>query len=69
VSCRVVEGEGDEIHMHHAGETLGEISKQLVQIAMGGDGFSHLQQGSILLLQGIAGRCERLVHRCRMPLA
>jgi hypothetical protein len=29
--------------MHYAGETLGEISKQLVQIAMDRDGLSHLQ--------------------------
>ena len=54
--------------MHYPGKALGKVSKQLMQIAMGGDGLSYLQQRSILLRQGIAGRCEMLIHRCRMPL-
>ena len=46
--------------MDHTRKTLGEVSKQFVEIAVCGDRFRNFQQGSVLLRQSLAGGCRSL---------
>jgi hypothetical protein len=46
---RIVQGQGDEIDMHHSGKALGKISKEFVEVAMCGDRLRNLQQSLVSL--------------------
>jgi hypothetical protein len=59
----IVEGQSDEIDVYDPRETLREIPKQCVQIAMSGDSFCDFQQGLISLLEGFTWRQGSLIHR------
>jgi hypothetical protein len=48
ITHRIVQGQGDEIDMHHAGKALSEVSKQFMEIAVCGDRLRNLQQGPVL---------------------
>jgi hypothetical protein len=39
---RVVQRQGDKIHMDNPGKTLGEVSKQFVEVAVCGDRLRNL---------------------------
>jgi hypothetical protein len=53
VAGRIMQGKRDEIHLHHAGETSGKISEQLMHIAVCGNGFGNLKERLIPLSQGL----------------
>src|SRR5690349_2364612 len=58
----VVQRERHKIHLHHSGEALGEIPKQFMQIAMGGERFRHFEEGSVSFRQSFARRDGWPVH-------
>ena len=45
------------------GKALGEISKEFVYIAVGGDRLGNLQQGLVPLRECFTGRCGLPIHR------
>ena len=63
VTNRIVQGQGDKIHMDHAGKALGEISKEFVEVAVCGDRLRNLQQGLVPLRESFTGRCGMRFHR------
>ena len=63
ISRRIVQGQGDKIHMDHAGKALGEISKEFVEVAVCRDRLRNLQQGLVPLRESLTGRCGMRFHR------
>ena len=63
VTRRIVQGQGDKIHMDHAGKALGEISKEFVEVAVRGDRLRNLQQSLVPLRESFTGRCRMRFHR------
>jgi hypothetical protein len=53
VAGGIMQGERDEIHLYHAGEASGEIPKQLMHVAVRGNGLGTLEERLIPLSQGL----------------
>ncbi|MDQ3776680.1 MAG: hypothetical protein M3461_21165 [Pseudomonadota bacterium] len=47
---RIVQGQPHLVEADHTMQALGELVKELSQVAVGGDGLRHLQQGAVVLL-------------------
>jgi hypothetical protein len=56
VARGIVQGERDEIYLHHSGKTLGEIPKEFMEVAMRGDRLRNLQESLVPLRQSFTGR-------------
>jgi hypothetical protein len=63
VSDRIVQRQGDKIHMDNPRQALGEISKEFVEIAVYGNRLRNLQQSLVSLRESLTGRCGMLIHR------
>ena len=48
--------------MYNPRKALGEVSKQFVEIAVGGDRFRNLQQGLVPLRECLTGGCGMPIH-------
>jgi hypothetical protein len=55
VSNRIVQRQGDKIHVDDPRQALGEVSKQFVEIAVRGDCLRDFKQGLISLCESLAG--------------
>ena len=56
VSDRIVQRQGDKIHMDDPRQALGKVSKEFVEIAVRGDRLCDFQQGLVPLRQRLTGR-------------
>src|SRR6185295_16611519 len=61
VSLGLMQAYANEVHFHHAWEAVGELSKQRVEITMGGNGFRYFQQRLMPLHEEIGVRSGEFV--------
>ena len=64
MALRIIEQQPHVIEEDHAMQPLGEIAKQLGEVAVDGDCLRNLQQSLVLLCQSLTGRYRMPIHRC-----
>src|SRR3989475_7557191 len=64
MALRIIEQQPHVFEVDHAMQPIGEIAKQLGEVAVDGDCLRNLQQSLVLLCQSLTGRYRTPIHRC-----